>query len=302
MMSDPGASGFEESVEAAAADAAGVSAFEDSREEAGEAGGEAGALAAGSFADPWEPPLEQAEESEPEQPRKRPRIGTPRVHRARTGSTSADAHELALAGAPHGTLVTASEQLEGRGRHGRSWHAPAGGALLCSLVLRDPPALLSIIAGVAVAELVGPTAKLKWPNDVLIGTRKVSGILVEGRPQENWAVLGIGINVALRPEELPDDLPRTAGTLGLPAKAIEPTLTRLLELLDHWLDAPAAEVLEAWRARDALLGVGVEWRDGGGVGAGIDDDGHLLVRLSQGGMHTIRAGEVRLNRTRGPFR
>jgi BirA family biotin operon repressor/biotin-[acetyl-CoA-carboxylase] ligase len=228
-------------------------------------------------------------------------LGTPRVHRTTTGSTSLDARELALAGAPHGTLVTAHEQSAGRGRHGRSWHAPAGTALLCSLVLREPSPLLSIAAGVAVAELVGPQAKLKWPTDVLLLGRKVSGILVEGRPQERWAVLGIGVNVALRPEDLPEELHRLAGTLGLEAEAIEPTLARLLELLEYWLAAEPDEALAAWRARDALFGVAVDWRDGGGVGAGIDERGHLLVRLAGGAIQTLDAGEVRLHRPRGPF-
>jgi BirA family biotin operon repressor/biotin-[acetyl-CoA-carboxylase] ligase len=229
------------------------------------------------------------------------RLGTPRVHRALTASTSADAHALALAGAPHGTLVTASEQTQGRGRHGRQWHAPAGTALLCSLVLRGMPELLSITAGVAVAELVGEEAKLKWPNDVLVRGRKVSGILIEGRPQEGWAVLGIGVNVAVRTDELPDELHRVAGTLGLPAEQIEPTLARLLELLERWLAAPAQDALEAWRARDALLGNAVDWRGGGGVGAGIDDRGHLIVKRSEGDNVTLEAGEVRLHRPRGGF-
>jgi len=232
----------------------------------------------------------------------RERLGTPRVHHTRTGSTNVDARELALAGAPHGTLVTAHEQDEGRGRHGRRWHAPPRTALLCSLVLRDPPALLSITAGVAVAELAGPGALLKWPNDVLLGGRKVSGILVEGRPRERWAVLGIGVNVALEPQELPEDLHRIAGTLGLAADAIEPTLARLLELLEYWLAADPAQALAAWRARDALLGVAVDWRDGGGVGAGIDERGHLRVKLADGSIQTLDAGEVRLSPSRGPFR
>ncbi len=229
-------------------------------------------------------------------------LGTPRVHRHSTGSTSVDARALALAGAPHGTLVTAHEQHEGRGRHGRRWHAPPRSALLCSLVLRDPPALLPIAAAVAVAELVGPDAQLKWPNDVLLGRRKVAGILIEGRPQEHWAVLGIGLNVALRPEQLPPELHAIAGTLGLPPDAVEPTLARLLELLERQLAAPAEDTLAAWRARDALLGVAVDWRDGGGVGAGIDDRGHLLVKLADGTLHTLDAGEVHLHRPRGPFR
>jgi BirA family biotin operon repressor/biotin-[acetyl-CoA-carboxylase] ligase len=229
-------------------------------------------------------------------------LGHPRVHRSVTGSTSVDARELAQGGAPHGTLVTAAEQVAGRGRHGRHWHAPAGQALLCSLVLRDPPPLLPIAAGVAVAELVGPQARLKWPNDVLLAWRKVSGVLVEGRPQEHWAVLGIGVNVALDPQQLPDDLKRSAGTLGLAPTEVEPTLARLLELLERWLAAPGDEVLAAWRERDALLGTAVDWRDGGGVGAGIDERGHLIVKLADGSFQTLDAGEIRLRPFRGPFR
>jgi BirA family biotin operon repressor/biotin-[acetyl-CoA-carboxylase] ligase len=221
-------------------------------------------------------------------------LGTPRIHRRSTESTSLDARARALAGAPHGTLVTAREQLGGRGRQGRRWHAPAGDALLCSLVLRDPPALLPIAAGVAVAELVGADAMLKWPNDVLLHGRKLSGILIEGRPQERWSVLGIGVNVALRLEELPLELRTSAGTLGLERGAIEPALARLLELLEHWLGAPADEVLDAWRARDALLGVSLRWAEGSGIGAGIDARGRLLVTLDDGRGHALDAGEVHL--------
>ncbi len=106
---------------------------------------------------------------------------------------------LAIAGAPHGTLVTAGVQTAGRGRQGRTWVAPAGSALLLSLVLREHDALLSLRAGLAVADLAGAAARVKWPNDVLLDGLKVAGILAEGRPQEGWAVLGIGVNVALEP-------------------------------------------------------------------------------------------------------
>ena len=224
-------------------------------------------------------------------------LGTPRIHRRSTGSTIVDAHALALAGAPHGTLVTAAQQHDGRGRQGRRWHAPPGSALLCSLVLRDPPALLAILAGVAVAELVGPEAMLKWPNDVLADGRKVGGILIEGRPQEAWAVLGIGVNVALRVDELPAELRESAGTLGLEADAIEPLLGRLLERLEHWLAQAPDDVLAAWRERDALLGLELRWRDGSGIGAGIDQQGRLLVTLADGGEQALDAGEVHLTQT-----
>jgi BirA family biotin operon repressor/biotin-[acetyl-CoA-carboxylase] ligase len=221
-------------------------------------------------------------------------LGNPRVHRRQTASTSLDARALAIAGAPHGTLVTAREQFDGRGRQGRRWHAPAGSALLCSLVLRDPPPLLSIAAGVAVAESTGEDTTLKWPNDVLLGGRKVSGILIEGRPQERWSVLGIGVNVSLRVEELPEELRESAGTLGRSDSDIEPLLERLLAMLEARLASPAADLLAAWRARDALLGHEIAWRDGRGTAAGIDDRGALLVRLPDGGERALDAGEVHL--------
>jgi BirA family biotin operon repressor/biotin-[acetyl-CoA-carboxylase] ligase len=223
------------------------------------------------------------------------RLGTPRVHRRLTGSTSDDARALASAGAPHGTLVTALEQHDGRGRQGRRWHAPAGQALLMTLVLRETTPLLPLAAAVAVAELASPQAQVKWPNDVLLGGRKVSGILVEGRPQEGWSLLGIGVNVALALDELPAELRESAGTLGLEPAAIEPTLARLLALLEDWLARPDEEVREAWRARDALLDRPVEWNGGRGVALGIDDRGHLRVhRDDDGSEETLGAGEVHL--------
>jgi BirA family biotin operon repressor/biotin-[acetyl-CoA-carboxylase] ligase len=220
-------------------------------------------------------------------------LGFPRLHLRRTDSTNEQARALAAHGAPHGTLVTASEQIAGRGRQGRNWTAPPGRALLCSLVIRQPPRLLPLAAGVAVAELVGSHAQLKWPNDVLVAARKVAGILVEGRPQEGWAVLGIGVNVALRDHDFPPELVDRAGTLGLEPEAIEPTLSQLLDLLGRWITAEPGAVLEAVRARDALLNRPVRWAGGTGQGAGIDGDGRLVV-LTADGRVALDAGEVHL--------
>ena len=220
-------------------------------------------------------------------------VGTPRVHYSETDSTNERARELAAAGTPHGTLVTASEQSAGRGRQGRRWTAPRGRALLCSLVIRDPPRLLPLAAGVAVAEVAGPQARVKWPNDVLVDGLKVAGILVEGRPQEGWAVLGIGLNVALREEDFPPELAGRAGTLGLEPTAVEPTLDRLLASLDRWLTAAPDAVLEAVRSRDALLDRPVRWAGGEGRGAGIDSEGRLLVATGDGQI-ALDAGEVHL--------
>ena len=160
-------------------------------------------------------------------------------------------------------------------------------------MVRDPPRLLPLLAGVAVAEEVGPGAVLKWPNDVLLAGRKVAGILVEGRPQQGWAVLGIGLNVALRDSDLPAELRDRAGSLERPPEAIEPTLVRLLDGLARWLAASPGAVTDAWRSRDWLIGRRVHWAAGDGEAAGIDDAGRLLV-LTDRGQEALDAGEVHL--------
>ena len=214
-------------------------------------------------------------------------LGRPRLHHREIDSTNRRARELASAGAPHGTLVTAGAQTSGRGRQGRRWEAPAGSALLCSLVLRDFDALLSLRAGLAVADVAGEAARVKWPNDVQVDGRKVAGVLVEGRPHEGWAVVGIGVNVSAAP-----DLPEAA---ALGRDDVEAVLGELLAALEARLAEPAASSLDALRARDALLGVRIEWDGGEGVGAGIDADGGLRV-TTDAGERVLSAGEVHLRR------
>lgn len=224
-------------------------------------------------------------------------LGAPRLHLRRVDSTNLRARQLAAAGVPHGTLVTASEQTAGRGRQGRRWSAPAGSALLMSLVLRHPPGLLALRAGIAVAEaaeaLCGRPVTVKWPNDVLLGDGKVAGILVEARPQERWAVLGIGLNVAVPLDRLPAEVRGRAATLGRPPVEVERALTDVLDVLGRALAGPLDEVLAELRERDALRGQTVSWTGGTGVAAGIDPEGRLLVRT---GAETVAldAGEIHL--------
>ena len=232
-------------------------------------------------------------------------IGSPRVHYRLTDSTNARARELAIGGAPGGTLVTAAEQTAGRGRQGRSWVAPPGKALLMSLLIRDLDrrhALLPLAAAVSVAEACEAVAtvecEIKWPNDVWIAGRKVAGILLEGRPQEGWAILGIGLNVETAEEEFPPDLAETATSLrvsGGEPIAVEEALDALLRALELRLSDRPAATLAAWRERDALEGRHVRWNAGEGTAAGIDDDGALVVETTSGSV-ALDAGEVHLLR------
>ena len=229
-------------------------------------------------------------------------IGSPRIHHRLTDSTNQRAKELAAAGAPHGTVVTADEQTAGRGRQGRSWVAPPGAAVLLSVVLREldeSAVLLPLATAVAVceaAEQVAPVrCEIKWPNDVWVERRKLCGILVEGRPGAGWAVVGIGLNVRTR--EFPAELRDTATSLAASGAdaSVEETVSALLAMLGRRLSSPPAEVLAAWRARDALLGSEISWGEGSGVAAGIDDSGSLLVDTPSGRV-ALGAGEVHLER------
>lgn len=227
-------------------------------------------------------------------------IGSPRVHHRLTDSTNERAKALADAGAPHGTLVTADEQSAGRGRQGRVWSAPPCSAVLMSVVLREldeRDALLPLAAAVAVCEAVPLHATIKWPNDVWIDGRKLAGILVEGRPREGWAVLGIGLNVSVDVDGFPPELRDTATSLLIEDEAppVEQVLHGIVDRLEHWLGEPPERVLEAWRSRDALKGQRVRWAGGDGTADGIDDSGALVVQTRNGRV-TLDAGEVHLLR------
>jgi BirA family transcriptional regulator, biotin operon repressor / biotin---[acetyl-CoA-carboxylase] ligase len=228
-------------------------------------------------------------------------LGCPRVHIRSTDSTNDRARLLAIGGAPHGTLVTAAVQTAGRGRQGRSWTAPAGSSMLMSLLVRSPPPLLPLLAAVAVCDVVGEDAQIKWPNDVVLRRGKLAGILAEGRPQEGWAILGIGLNVAVRLEDLPAGLRERTATLGSSAEEIEPTLERLLGALERRLAEDGGATLEAWRGRDALYGREITWAAGEaaspqrrGRAEGIDGTGRLVVMLAGGARTALDAGEVHL--------
>jgi BirA family biotin operon repressor/biotin-[acetyl-CoA-carboxylase] ligase len=229
------------------------------------------------------------------------KFGLPHRHYRVTDSTNTRARELVEAGAPGGTVVTAREQTAGRGRVGRVWTAPEGKALLYSAVMRpldERHLLLPLSVPLAVcvaAEELRPDieCQVKWPNDVWLVGRKLSGILIEARPQDGWAVIGVGLNLTIEPEEFPDDLRQPAVSLG---GGITPEQARceLDAQLSRWVHASEEDVLAEWRSRDGLLGRAVVWENGSGVADGIDDRGNLIVVVPSGGRVSLGAGEVQL--------
>jgi BirA family biotin operon repressor/biotin-[acetyl-CoA-carboxylase] ligase len=232
------------------------------------------------------------------------RFGSPHLHLRLTESTNDRARELIDAGAPSGTVVTADEQSAGRGRLGRVWSAPPRTALLYSAIL-TPVAyehvLLPLAVPVAVCEAVEEAGDsrcaIKWPNDIWIEERKVAGVLIEARPPE-WAVIGIGVNVAIADDEFPADLRWPATSIGDSA-SVGDVRDAVSEALGVWLDAPEDQLLSAYRSRDALAGRRISWDGAGdsagrGTAAGIDDRGNLIVATEAGAAASLGSGEVTL--------
>jgi BirA family biotin operon repressor/biotin-[acetyl-CoA-carboxylase] ligase len=238
-------------------------------------------------------------------------LGGPIVHLDRTGSTNDDARSLAASSAPAGTVVLAEEQTAGRGRQGRTWTAPPGRALTLSIIVRagaEVLTLLPLTAAVAVCEACERSAPVecavKWPNDVWIDERKVAGILIEARPQEGWAVVGVGLNVDATEEELGHDLRKSATSLRIAtgrALAREYLRESRVQRLADRLAGERDQLLPAYRERDALYGRAIAWNAGTerleGEARGVDEEGNLVVFTADGERTALAAGEVHLIRS-----
>ncbi|WP_433356250.1 biotin--[acetyl-CoA-carboxylase] ligase [Micromonospora saelicesensis] len=252
--------------------------------------------------------------------------------RAETGSTNADVAEAARADEPEGLVVVAERQTEGRGRRGRVWQSPARAGIATSVLLRPGEAVpdrgwlpatptgygwLPLLAGVALVEAVARLAELeatlKWPNDLLIDDAKCAGVLAEAVPgrapdQPPAIVLGIGLNVTLRADELPVNptgLPATSLQLaGAVATDRDPLLRALLRAVADWYDrwrsaggdAVASGLRDAYLAACSTIGreVRVLLPNGDsltGTATGVDPDGQLMVTTSTGA-RTLAAGDV----------
>jgi BirA family biotin operon repressor/biotin-[acetyl-CoA-carboxylase] ligase len=219
-----------------------------------------------------------------------------------TGSTNDDVAALAEAGAPEGTWLQAGRQSGGRGRQGRGWRSPPGNLYASTLVrLRggDPPApSLALVAAVALHEAVALFAgadavRIKWPNDLLAGSAKLAGILLER--SGDAVVIGFGANLAHHP----DDLDRPASSLALLTgsapdprafgEALAEAFARRLEL---WRTAGLAPICSAWLAAAHPPGTRLATQEGKGRFDGLDEGGALRLRLDDGSLRLIHAGDV----------
>lgn len=225
-------------------------------------------------------------------------------------STMDVAAALVAEGAAHGVVVAAEAQTAGRGRRGASWVSPPGAGLYFSLIARPSHApllsLLTLAAGVGVREGIaagsGLAPDLKWPNDLLVGRRKLAGILAEGHAigtRDQAVVIGVGVNV--RPAAYPPEVAARAtsieGELGRAADrdALFETILDALWRRLTALDQSPGDILQAWRAASPTArGVRVEWDGRSGLTNGIDDTGALLV-TTPSGVERIIAGELRWN-------
>lgn len=243
------------------------------------------------------------------------RLGVKLHYFAELGSTNTRARELAERGAQEGEVVIADAQTQGRGRLGRRWESPARRNLYFSILLRPTlapahAAQITLMAAVALAEtldfFIEPAAEIKWPNDILVGGRKLAGVLTEAACSADiieHVILGIGVNVNYRREEMPEDIRVRAISLadlsgGFVAR--ENVLARLIHALDRCygvLEQSGFDALRTrWEARFALRGkrVRVEHLDQMIVGRarGIAADGALLVEDESGSLQNVYAGDV----------
>ncbi len=234
------------------------------------------------------------------------------------GSTNDEAKALADGDAGHGEVVVAERQTEGRGRRGRTWISPPRRNVAFSVILRPeelPPTRapeLTLVAAVAVCDALrhsGVDAGIKWPNDVLVGGRKIAGILTEMSAEADrvhWVVVGVGVNVNARLEDFPEELQGEATSLLLEREQPAPRalfLAACLTELEGWYDRHAEEgfapIRQAWRDRSVTLGrevvVRTDGQDVTGLAEDIDESGALLVRTGAG-LVRITSGDVALLR------
>lgn len=232
-----------------------------------------------------------------------------------TRSTNHDLMEEVLSGGSHGMALYTDDQRAGRGRHGRPWTSPPKKNLAVSIAVigeryRRDLELIPLATGVAVADLLASdtsvVVQLKWPNDLLIGNKKCAGILCEGVQkgmQLMGVVIGIGLNLNMQREDIPEDLQKSATSIAVETghdhdlhRMAEHMRIRVLQEIDALADGGKAAMLARWQERDVTKGRRVQILSSGTIGTadGISRTGGLRVRMDDGSMQEVRSGEVHL--------
>lgn len=224
-------------------------------------------------------------------------------------STNTYAKQLAAQGAPEGTVILAGRQTGGRGRLGRSFVSPAGMGIYMSVILRPdclPEELmhLTCAAGVAASHAIGADCRIKWTNDLVLGKRKLGGILTELSVDPisrkvDWVVVGIGINCCQRQEDFPEEIRDIACSLGLKTRDVPPLTAQLIAALHQMrqdLFSKKAAIMEAFRQRCVTIGQEISILRGDEIrhatALSVDEDGGLEVAFPDGSTATVTSGEV----------
>jgi len=243
------------------------------------------------------------------------RLGRDFRFQIKTGSTNADASAAGAAGEPEGLLFAADMQTAARGRADRTWFSPMGANISCSLLLRpgtwpQDAASLPLVVGLAIAEELAVCApsllpQIKWPNDILIGGKKICGILCEMHMKGytvDYIVAGFGLNVNVKEKQFPPELRNTATSIlietGRPMsreKILANILSRFEPLYDEWRMFGFGAIYQHVNTLDALRGKRVRMELAGtpieGMACGIESDGALLLQTPDG-MTRVYSGEA----------
>ncbi|MFD0694795.1 biotin--[acetyl-CoA-carboxylase] ligase [Paenibacillus sp. GCM10027628] len=232
-------------------------------------------------------------------------------------STQTIAHQLVASGAPEGTLVLAETQTAGRGRMGRKWHSPAGKGIWMSLVLtpRIPVYFmpqLTLLCAVALCRSIQKVVKvdigIKWPNDLLIGGKKVSGILLESSGEDErlkYVIAGIGISANLKVEDYPEELRSIATSLAIESgtdivreQLVQAFLIEFEELYGLYIDKGFVPIRLLWEALSVTLNRPIRTHSPSGFVEGmaesLDDSGALTVITETGDKVKIYSGDIEL--------
>ncbi|WP_338079288.1 biotin--[acetyl-CoA-carboxylase] ligase [Aquibacillus halophilus] len=242
-------------------------------------------------------------------------LGKTLIHKHSTGSTQIIGHQLAVEGTPHGTVVVADVQTEGKGRFDRKWHSSNNKGIWMSIVLRpnllpNQAPQITLLAATVIADVIksktGLSPNIKWPNDVLINNKKVSGILTEMQAEQDriqYMVLGIGININQSVETLANDIKASATSLRIESTIewnirdlIQETLAHFEQAYDSFIDEGFSPIKSKWESYAYMIGQSVRIKtfkkETTAQLIGIKEDGALIIKNEDGSHESLYSAEI----------